>query len=130
MNRAMSTMSGPYSSYASASMHRPAPELADGASVVVDTPQVVARADRVAVAVLRRLPAHPLGNRRERAVEGQDVEAVGRQVELPDDLGPEQRHDVREDREAEAREDLLGDRRAPEHVPALEDDRLQPARAR
>ena len=71
-------------------------------------------------------PAHALGDRRERAVEGQDVEAVAGQVELADDLRPEQRHDVREDREAEAREDLLGHRRAPEHVPALEHDRLQP----
>ena len=109
---------------------RPAPELADRSAVVVDPPQVVARADRVAVAVLRRGPAHALGDRRERAVERQDVQAVARQVQLADDLRPEQRDDVREDREAEAREELLGDRRAPEHVALLQHDRLQPARAR
>ena len=49
-----------------------------------------------------------------------------RQLELADDLGPEERHDVREDREAEAREDLLGDRRAAEDVAPLEDQRLHP----
>jgi hypothetical protein len=105
---------------------RPAPELANRPAVVVDPPQVVARADRVAVAVLRRRPAHALGDRRERAVERQDVEAVAGQLELADDLRPEQRHDVRQDRETETREDLLGDRRAPEHVPLLQHDRLQP----
>ena len=42
---------------------RPAPELADRPAVVVDPPQVVARADRVAVAVLRRGPAHALRDR-------------------------------------------------------------------
>ena len=49
---------------------------------------------------------------------------MAREVELPDDLRPEQRDDVREDREAEP--DLLGHRRAPEHVPLLQHDRLQP----
>ena len=68
----------------------------------------------------------PMPERRERAVERQDVEAVRGQVELADDLGPQQRHDVREDREPEAREDLLGHRRAAEHVAPLEDDGLQP----
>ena len=104
---------------------RPAAELADRPAVVVDAPQVVARADRVAVAVLRRLPV-ALGTGVNVPSSGQDVEAVARQVELADDLRPEQRHDVREDREAEAREDLLGHRRAPEHVAALEHDGLQP----
>ena len=85
----------------------PAPELADRPAVVVDPPQVV---------VLER---------RERAVEGQDVEAVLRQVELADDLGAEQADDVARDAEPEAREDLLGHRRAAEQVALLEDDGLQ-----
>ena len=56
---------------------------------------------------------------------GQDVEAVLRQVEVADDLRPEQADDVARDREAEARDDLLGDRRAAEHVAPLEDERLE-----
>ena len=44
MKRAISTMSWPYSSYASASFLRPAAQLADGPAVVVDAPQVVAAA--------------------------------------------------------------------------------------
>ena len=47
------------------------------------------------------------------------------QVQLADDLGPEQADDVREDREAEAREDLLGHRGAAEDVALLEDERLE-----
>ena len=47
-------------------------------------------------------------------------------VQLADDLGPQQRDDVREDREAEAREDLLGHGRAAEDVAPLEDERLHP----
>ena len=43
-------------------------------------------------------------HRRERAVERQDLEAVPRQVELADDLRPQQRHDVGADRELEARD--------------------------
>ena len=54
---------------------------------------------------------------------------MARQVELADDLRPQQRHDVRADRELEAGEDLLGDRGAAEHVPALEHEHLA-ARAR
>ena len=49
-----------------------------------------------------------------------------RQLELADDLGAQQAHDVREDREAEAREELLGDGRAAEDVAPLEDERLHP----
>ena len=45
-----------------------------------------------------------------------------RQLEVADDLGAEQAHDIAEDREAEAREELLGDRRAAEHVALLEDE--------
>ena len=85
MKRAISTISWPYSSYASASTRRPAPELADRPAVVVDPPQVVATARRRPVA---------LEQRRERAVERQDVEAVLRQLEIADDLGPQQAHDV------------------------------------
>ena len=48
------------------------------------------------------------------------------QLEVADDLGPQQADDVAEDREPEAREDLLGDRRAAEDVALLEDERLQP----
>ena len=48
-----------------------------------------------------------------------------RELEVADDLGPQQRHDVREDREAEAREDLLGHGRATEDVTLLEDERPQ-----
>ena len=44
MKRAISTMSWPYSSYASASLARPAAQLADRPAVVVDAPQVVAAA--------------------------------------------------------------------------------------
>ncbi len=68
-------------------------------------------------------------HRRERAVERQNLEAVLRQVELADDLGPQQRHDVRAHRVLEAGVDLLGHRRAAEHVAALEHQHL-PAGAR
>ena len=84
-------------------------DLAPGLGVIVDAPQVVA-----------------VRHRRERAVERQDLEAVPRQVELADDLGPQQRDDVRADRELEAREDLFGDRRAADHVPPLEHQHLAP----
>ena len=49
-----------------------------------------------------------------------------RQVEVADDLGTEQAHDVGEDRELEAREDLLGDRRAADQVAALEHEHRSP----
>ena len=75
--------------------------------VVVHAPQVVA-----------------VRHRRERAVERQDLQAVSRQVELADDLRPQQRHDVGADRVLEAGEDLLGDRGAAEHVPALDHEHL------
>ena len=84
-------------------------DLAARLRVVVDAPQVVA-----------------VRHRRERAVERQDLEAVPRQVELADDLGPQQRDDVGADGELEAGEDLLGDRRAAEHVAALEHEHLPP----
>ena len=82
-------------------------DLAKCAGVVVHAPEVIAA-----------------GHRRERAVKRQDLQAVPRQVELADDLGPQQRHDVRAHREPEAGDDLLGDCRAAEHVPPLEDEHL------
>ena len=85
--------------------------------MVVDPPEEVATAGGRPVAGAER---------GERAVEGQDVEAMPRQLELADDLRAEQRHDVREDRESEAREDLLGDRRAAEDVALFEDQGLHP----
>jgi hypothetical protein len=72
--------------------------------VVVHAPQVVAV------------------DRRERPVERKDLQAVLRQVEVADDLRPQQRHDVGRDAEPEAGEDLLGDGRAAEDVAPLEDD--------
>ena len=51
---------------------------------------------------------------------------MARQVEVADDLGPQQRDDVGADRELEAGEDLFGDRGAAEHVPPLEDEHLLP----
>src|ERR1051326_8494242 len=87
-------------------------DLPAGLCVIVHAPQIVA-----------------VGHRRERSVERQDLEAVPWQIELADDLGPEQRDDVGGDRELEARNDLLGDGRAPQDVPALEDEHL-PSRAR
>ena len=47
------------------------------------------------------------------------------QLEVADDLGPQQADDVREDRESEAREELLGHGRATEHRALLEDEGLQ-----
>ena len=64
---------------------RPAAQLADRPAVVVDPPQVVAAAGLRALALVQR---------RERPVERQDVEAVLRQLEVADDLRPQQRHDV------------------------------------
>ena len=55
---------------------RPAAELAHRLAVVVDPPQVVTV------------------ERREGAVEGQDVEAVLRQAQVADDLRPQQADDV------------------------------------
>ena len=92
-------------------------DLAARLVVVVDAPEVVAAR-----------------HRGERAVQRQDLEAVARQVELADDLGAQQRHDVRADGELETGEDLLGHRGAAEHVAALEDEdllaRLAPGRPR
>ena len=62
---------------------RVARDLALCLRVIVDAPQVIA-----------------VRHRREGAVERQDLEAVARQIEIADDLRPQQRHDVRADREA------------------------------
>ena len=67
--------------------------------------------------------------RRDGALERQDLEPVPRQVEVADDLGPQQAHDVGEHRELEAREDLLGHRGAADQRAPLEHQRLA-ARAR
>ena len=95
---------------------RPAAQLAHRPAVVVDTPQVVPTALRRAVAGMQR---------GEGPVERQDVEAVLRELEVADDLGPQERHDVREHAEAEAREELLGDSGASEDGPLFEHERLQ-----
>ncbi len=86
---------------------RVARDLAAGLVVIVDAPQVIA-----------------VRHRRQRAVERQQLHAVARQIELADDLGPQQRHHVRADRELEAGKHLFGDGGAAEHVPALEHEHL------
>jgi hypothetical protein len=63
--------------------------------------------------------------RRERTVERQDLEAVLRQRELPDDLGAEQRDDVRGHAEPKAGEHFLGHRRPAEKVAPFEHDDLE-----
>src|SRR4029079_8231361 len=79
----------------------PSPELPEGSSVIVDAPQVVRAADAGPRRGARK-------ERRECAVERQDLEAVPRQLELADDLRPQQAHHVRRNREAEPWDDLLG----------------------
>jgi len=64
--------------------------------------------------------------RRQRAVERQDREAVAGQLELADDLRAQERDDVGGDAEPEPRHDLLGDGSASEDVPALEHDDAEP----
>ena len=76
-----------------------------------------------------RVVAHPpevvpVRHGREGAVEGKDLQAVAGEVQLADDLRPEERDHVGADGELEAGEDLLRDRGSPEHVPALEDEHL------
>ena len=53
-------------------------------------------------------------------------EAVLDEVEVLDDVRPEQAQRVRERREPEPRPELLGDRRAADEVASLEDERPQP----
>jgi hypothetical protein len=49
------------------------------------------------------------------ALERKNLEAVPRQIEIANDLGAEQAHDVGENRELEARKYLLGHGRAADH---------------
>ena len=65
-------------------------------------------------------------HRTERARHQDRHEAVLDQLEVLDDVGPEQAERVRERREPEARSELLGDRRAADEVPPLEHERSQP----
>src|SRR5687768_15285963 len=60
------------------------------------------------------------------AFEREDLESVRRKVELTNDLGAQEAHDVRELRELESRNDLFRDCRAADEVPALEDEHLLP----
>src|SRR5687768_6316082 len=62
--------------------------------------------------------------RSDRALEWQDLQSMPRQVELPDDLGPQQADHVREDRELEAWEDFLRYRGAAQHWTLLEHECL------
>ena len=71
MNCAISSISRPYSSYASASLADQRRSSRTGAAVVVHPPQVV------------------LLEGSERPVERQDLETVLRKLELADDLGAE-----------------------------------------
>ena len=56
----------------------------------------------------------------ERAVERQNFQAVAGQVEVANDLRPQQRDHVGADRELESGENFFGDGGAAEHVAALE----------
>ena len=78
-----------------------------GLRVIVHAPEVVA-----------------VRHRRERAVERQDLQAVSRQIELANDLRPQQRHHIGADRVLEAGEDLFRHCRAAEHVAPLDDEHL------
>ena len=51
---------------------------------------------------------------------------MAREVEVADDLGTEQRHDVREDRVLEAGEDLFGDGRTADEMAPFEHDHCLP----
>ena len=82
-------------------------DLATRVLVIVGPPQVVA-----------------IRHRRERAVERQNLEAVPAELQLLDDLGTQERHDVRAHRELEAVEHFLGHGGAAQHVTAFEDQDL------
>ena len=58
--------------------------------------------------------------RRERALERQDLQPVARQLEFADDPGPQQADDVGADRVGEAGVELLADRGPAQHGAALE----------
>ena len=59
--------------------------------------------------------------RGEAAIEGQHFQSMAWKIQLPDDLGTEQRHNVGRHAEPESREDLFGDRRPAHHVAAFQD---------
>src|SRR6267143_6529158 len=59
-------------------------------------------------------------HRSERAVEWQDLQSMTRQVEFTNDLGTQQRHDVRTNREFEARKNFFRHSRAAKHVSSLQ----------
>jgi hypothetical protein len=79
------------------------------------TRQVVVVPARQVVAVVER---------RHGARQRQDLEAVLRQFQVADDLGPQQAHDVRELAELVTREDFLGDRRTAHDLATLEHEHL------
>jgi hypothetical protein len=83
---------------------RPAAQLAHGAAMVVSAPQVV------------------VVERRQRAVDGQHLQPVPRQLQLADDLRPQQADHIRADAELEAGEDLFGDRRAAQDLAPFQDE--------
>src|SRR5258706_11494606 len=78
---------------------------------------VVVRPLREVVAVVER---------RQRALERQDLQPVARELELADDLRAQQAYHVREDGEAKAGEHFLAHRRAAHALATLEDQHLAP----
>ena len=97
-------------------VHEP-PELVVGLRVARRVARQLA-AVLVVVVPLREVVA--VRQRRERALQRQDVQAVPRQVEIANDLGAQQAHHVREHRELEAGKDLLGHGRAADALAPLE----------
>src|SRR5439155_22998363 len=91
---------------------RMARDLAPSPGVIVDAPEIVA-----------------VRHGREGAVERQDLESVTGEVEIADDLRPQQRHDVRADRKLESWEDLFGDRGAADDMAPLQHEHF-PSRTR
>ncbi len=89
---------------------RDASDLAQVLVVVLGEPQVLA-----------------LGRGRELRRHEERQEAVLGQLQLVDDLGPEEGQGVREGREPETGTELLGDGRSADQVPLLQDQGLQPA---
>ncbi len=79
----------------------------------------------VLVPVLTEQQVVAVLHRGERGRHQDRQEAVLDQLELVDDVRPQQAERVRERGEVEARDQLLGDRRATDQVPALEDQRLE-----
>ena len=80
----------------------------------------------VLVVVLAEPQVVAVLHRREGRRHQERHEAVLGQLELVDDVRPQQAERVREGREREARVELLGDRGATDQVAPLEDQRLEP----